>query len=238
MLVYLARKVICWWNGHFIREEVGLVGKCSEFDEALCAGTKAPMANFGAMECTMEWHYNSSWHDIVASKVCQPLFDIWLLMVGFWLWAGKGIGWEMLTAKISIFYIWLYIKIQGWLLDMMSKRRYRLGKQWRQRIWFVLDTTLTGFYKIDFSLHVIVIEQDSALHDPVLYVLGKASNAHWIFSLSWQFFTDRSGCLSCCCAFWDCATPGPGPWWAGTLHPHSPAVGLPFLLKLNFRTCP
>lgn len=66
--------------GIFIREEVGLVGECSEFDEALCAGTKAPMANFGAMECTMEWHYNSSWHDILASKVCQPLFDIWLLI--------------------------------------------------------------------------------------------------------------------------------------------------------------
>lgn len=52
---------------HFIREEVGLVGECLEFDEALCAGTKAPMANFGAMECTMEWHYNSSWHDSLAS---------------------------------------------------------------------------------------------------------------------------------------------------------------------------
>lgn len=64
----------------FITEEVGLVGEYSEFDEALCAGTKAPMANFGAMECTMEWHHNSSWYDILASKVCQPLFNICLLI--------------------------------------------------------------------------------------------------------------------------------------------------------------
>lgn len=70
----------------------------------------------------------------------SSIYGCWLIEseVGFWLWAGKGIGWEMLMAKKSIFYIWLFVKIQGWLLDMMSERRYRLGRHWRQRIWFVL----------------------------------------------------------------------------------------------------
>ena len=34
---------------------------------------------------------------------------------------------------------------------------------------------------------MIVIEQDSALHDPVLYFLGKASNAHWILFFNGSF---------------------------------------------------